>query len=326
MRPSQRATLSAAVVVTCFLTGGCGPSAIPSPAEVLALLNALILDPGTSCAELRDHYGLHNLPLVNDPGDLGLAFEEDGVPNVLGEQLRVWYIPAAAERGVVVVSNGSSGAMQCYLHAAWLLTQMGWTVIMYDYTGFGASSGTASLHTLIPDLTAVTEWAVVRSGRSQVTLLGVSLGTIPSVAVAAERPEWVNAVVLDSPVALGDQIERFGVPLRLPVDEILTSLDPALITERTVFRVRQPLIVFLHGHDRVTTPPQVRKIFARAPGVKELVEFAGLPHAMGQYLATEQYVNRLEPFLAEVWGVPPVTWRSTPTWSAHAADQSARRS
>jgi len=312
MPRASLAALGAAIIVTFFLTNGCAPPALPPAAEILAGLNAVILDPGRSCEEMRSHFGLENLPLANNPADLGIAYEEFELSTPAGEVLRTWYVPAPRERGVIVVSNGSTGAMQCYLHGVWLLTQMGWTVVTYDYTGFGGSSGVASLDTLIPDLETVVAWALVHTGQSQVTLLGVSLGTMPSVAVAVRYPERVNAVVLDSPVALGDEIERYGGLLRLPVVEIIRAVDPALISENTIAALDQPLLMFVHGRDRVTPPGPARKIYERAPGPKELVEFPGLSHGMGQYLATEQYVNGIEPFLARVWEVPAIAWRYVP--------------
>jgi len=61
-------------------------------------------------------------------------------------------MPVEPAHGTVIVSPGNSGSMACYLLTAQLLTDDGYSVVIYDYEGFGGSSGQASLETLRPDL------------------------------------------------------------------------------------------------------------------------------------------------------------------------------
>lgn len=292
---------SAELVVICasvLLHAGC---AQPTPEEIVAGLSYAVLVPERSCEELRAAFGLEHLPLVDDPTGLGLDYEEALVPNGLGAQLRVWYIPAEGERGVVVISSGSTGTLPCFLYLPSLLHERGWSIVMYEYQGFGHSSGVADLVTLRPDLRAVLRWTVARTGRPQVTLYGQSIGSIPTIALAAERPQTVNAVVLDSPVAMGVELERFGARFAQQTRAVLMDRDPALITEEIVAQVGQPLLVFLHEQDVVTPPKSVELLFDRAAGPKELVRFPGLDHSQGLYRESETYLLHLDAFLGRVW-------------------------
>lgn len=266
------------------------------------MLSKIILEPRTTCEALRDDFGLNDWPVIHSPVEAGLSVEELWLPVGTSDLVRVWYLPAQPDRGTVVLSMGSAGEMACYLFLARLLIDSGWSVVMYEYRGFGLSTGEPSLMNLADDLERVVQWTRERSGREEVSLMGVSLGTIPSVAVAVRRPDWVNGVVLDSPVALGEQLERFWWLLDNPVNALITLLDPELVSESIVHRLKDPLLVFAYDRDLLTTPRTVQALFDRAPEPKQLVSFPGLTHAAGAYFDTAEYVAHLDAFLVSVWG------------------------
>ena len=296
--------LAAIAAITYCATISCAPPHAPTQGEVAAVLSALILRPDRTCAEMRQDFGLGPMPLVDTPAEVGIAYEEHSLLTPDGEQLHLWYLPAAHERGVVVLSAGNSGSMTCYLFTAWLLWRGGWSVVMYDYEGFGESTGTPSLLTLRSDLDAVVDWTRTQKGYPQVTLMGISLGSIPSIALAVEQPDAVNGVVLDSPVALGAGIERFNVLLAGRGDEILALLEPWLDTEATIAQMTQPLLVYEDGQDMVTPPATVERLYDLAPGPKRIVRFPDLGHARGQFFSTATYALYLDLFLTSVWGEP----------------------
>ena len=62
----------------------------------------------------------------------------------------------------------------------------------------------------VTELEAVLDWTLEYTGREQVTLMGVSLGSIPSVSHAVLRPDDVNAVILDGVISLRIEAERFA--------------------------------------------------------------------------------------------------------------------
>ncbi len=269
--------------------------------EVIAGLSNLILQPTNTCEQLRERFQVQYLPVVDTPAEVGLEYEEYRLPVDDVITLRLWYLPADLDRGVVVYSMGTAGPMACYLYSADLLTKNGWSVVMYEYEGFGYSDGTPSLSTLARDLLAAVEWTQAFTGRPQVTLMGISLGTIPSVAVAVDDPDAINGVILDSPIALRTQIERFGVLVAGQVQQVLERLDPDLVSEDKIEQLYQPLLVFSHGLDIIATPDSVEMLYERAPGPKTIVRFPQIPHASSQFFATDVYLYYLDTFLTGVW-------------------------
>jgi pimeloyl-ACP methyl ester carboxylesterase len=288
-------------LVAVSLTGCPPPPPPPTPDEIIAALSYAVLQPETTCEELRQDFGLEDLPVVDNPGEVGIAYQEFQVPARDGEVLRVWYMPVDDSQGTVVVSPGNSGSMACYLFTSRLLTADGYSVVTYDYEGFGGSSGTASLLTLRDDLEAVIDWTVAQTGTAHLTLFGMSLGTVPTVAAAVDYPEVVNGVILDSPVSIDREVERFAYLIHGKSAQIIAVLEPWLLTDSVISAMVQPGLVFLHSDDNITPPSTVQVMLQNASPAVQVVEFEGLGHAAGQFLRTEEYNADLVAFLEQVW-------------------------
>jgi pimeloyl-ACP methyl ester carboxylesterase len=208
-----RCRISRVAPVTVALICACAPVPTvetPTTDELGRLISNLLLRPEITCEVLRATFAVEYLPIVETPDQAGMAYEEHWVSTEDGELLRTWYLPTRLDRGTVVFSLGASGSMPCYLFITRLLVHNGWSVVMYEYRGFGVSSGEPNINALHTDLAAVLDWTIKYTGRESVTLLGVSLGTLPSVAVAVDRPDIVNGIVLDSPASMGLEVARFA--------------------------------------------------------------------------------------------------------------------
>lgn len=281
---------------------GCLPS-VPTQ-DFLARASYFALNPDVGCEELKLSFGVPFLPNVNAPDQIGLAYEEAYVGTFDGQSLRVWYIPAAADRGLVVFSMGSVGQMACYLAPVYILANAGYSVVMYEYQGFGGSSGVASLDTPYYDLDAVLPWALQRTGHSQATLMGVSLGTIPSVAQAALHPERVNAVILDSPISLRFETERYADLLDGRPGRFFAQFDPTMRLEELITAVYQPMLVFHYGNDEWNTESHVNDLLSITPAPVTEEYFPFLPHARGPYTRPVRYAAALGVFMDTVWTTP----------------------
>ena len=314
MRQTRRVFFATAMAISLLWDVGCVDQSLIGRAEIIVGLSRLILHPQETCTELRQRYGLTYLPLADNPAEAGMAYEEVWVPVTPDAMLHTWYLPAKLDRGTVVLSCGNAGPMACYLFTADLLTRHGWTVVMYEYEGFGESAGRASLDALYRDLLSAVSFARTATGREQVTLMGISLGSIPSVAVAVEHPELVNAVILDSPIALAAQIQRYGFIFGGQVDWIISQLLPELLPDSLIRFMPQPLLVFLHELDPIATPETVEWLYDHAAGPKRLVRFSGLGHAGGQFFDTDLYVSALEQFLADVWSQEAPSAEASPAY------------
>lgn len=305
MRHATRRTglLAATILVIPLLKTACVQ---PDAHQLLAATSFAVLDPGRTCEALRAGFGLDHLPLVETPDEAGLPYEEHFVTTANGQDLRVWYIPAEQDRGVVIVSPGAAASMPCYLFINTLLYTNGWSAVIYDYQGYGGSTGKPDFNSLRVDLNAVLDWTLAYTDRPSATLYGMSLGSLPAIAVGVSRPGIVNGVVLDSPVALREEFERFDFFFNGQQEDVLALLDPLLDSSRAIADLTVPLMIYAHTEDFVTPPENAQLLFDAARGPKALVSFSGLDHAQSQFHFPDVYMSLLEEFLVDVHADPLV--------------------
>ena len=166
------------------------------------LLNTLIL--------LPDRYR------YQVPADLGLCADEVAFPNAQGQRLHgFWFKPVGQttaaeaphdEAPVVLFCPGTSGNLSSHLYYIELLCRAGCAVLSVDYTGFGQSTGQASLHTLVPDLLCASNFLCREKHARTFGIFGMSLGANLALLVASQRQE-VRAVAVEG-LALYGEITR----------------------------------------------------------------------------------------------------------------------
>jgi len=122
-----------------------------------------------------------------------------GFPASDGSRLVGWWLPPRAATGpVVLIAHGRSANIATRAPIMRALGRDGFGVLMFDYRGYGASSGRPSEAALTEDTLAAYGW-LRRQGVApgRLILVGQSLGDAPAAQVAAARP--VAALVLVSP-------------------------------------------------------------------------------------------------------------------------------
>ncbi len=289
------------------LLSGCMPPApvpVPTRDALISALDAVIFDPNTNCEELRDLFGLDDLEVLETPAGLGLPYEGYLVPVDGDRQLAVWSIPAEDARGIVVLAAGSSGTRPCYLFVPSVLNRLGWSVVMYDYPGFGESTGQPHIDELGRDLQRIVDDTLQRFAADSVVLFGISLGAVPSMEVAVENPDTVAALILDSPLALGEQIRKLQRVFQENTEQVVSLLDRRLRAEELAVNLQAPLLVLAGDEDEVTGYESATLIYERAAGPATLITFRGAGHARGVFDDEEGYRNVISRFLADLPTAP----------------------
>ncbi|MEZ6123009.1 MAG: alpha/beta hydrolase [Planctomycetaceae bacterium] len=138
-------------------------------------------------------------PWANDfatPEASGLPCEVVRIPGPNATNLRGWYFPQDHKSPVVIVCMGNTGNISVMLPYAALLHGQGLSCLLFDYQGYGGSEGTASCLNLVPDVRAAFDYVVTtgKATETDIGLLGISLGTVPAIAVAAEKNPGAVAV------------------------------------------------------------------------------------------------------------------------------------
>lgn len=275
------------------------PACMPFVGEenVVLAASAIMLQPELTCTELADSFGLPNVEPVTSPAELNLIFGEFFVPTSDGETLRAWYLPADVRRGTVLLSIGAVGDLSCYLLIGYVLQSGGYDVILYEYRGFGQSTGVRDLEGLIPDFEAALDLSLILSGGEPVVAHAVSVGTIPAVEVAARRPQDIRGLILDAPIAIGAEIPRFWFLMNARPQDYIDDFDDEIRLELTIEEVTQPIFAVTYGEDEFRTSGIFEALVADKPLDVELLHFADLGHARGPYLSTATYFFEVFNFL-----------------------------
>lgn len=136
--------------------------------------------------------------LVITPQRAGLQAEDVWIETDDEEQLHGWYFPSDSTEYVVVLSHGNAGNISNRIDIAKFLQEAGFSALIYDYRGYGQSSGTPSEEGLYRDIEAVVQYLKTEKGYSenQMIMYGRSMGG--AVASYATTKFNVGGLVLDS--------------------------------------------------------------------------------------------------------------------------------
>ncbi|WP_422358988.1 alpha/beta hydrolase [Reichenbachiella sp.] len=74
------------------------------------------------------------------PHDYHMKYERIMIPSTNGAQLSAWYFPSDLGDQLMIISHDGVGNMGDYLERVKILVHYGFSVVIYDYRGFGASS------------------------------------------------------------------------------------------------------------------------------------------------------------------------------------------
>ena len=75
------------------------------------------------------------------PEAIGLDYEDAVIETADGERLHGWFVPADTARGTLLFFHGNAGNISHRMQTLQLLHDLGVTVFIYDYRGYGRSPG-----------------------------------------------------------------------------------------------------------------------------------------------------------------------------------------
>jgi uncharacterized protein len=212
--------------------------------------------------------------IVQTPEEAGLDSRELSLETDDGARLHGWWIGARSKSlGHLLICHGNAGNVSDrVLHAA-LLTAAGFDVLLFDYRGYGRSTGRPDEEGTYRDARAALACLLEQPGvdPARVFCLGESLGGAVAVNLALERP--LAGLVLLSTFTSVRELGRVHYPF-LPA----ALIPDAYPTVRRIPALRAPLLV-LHGDcDDIVPLAQARSLFAAAPEPKLMHIFTGVGH------------------------------------------------
>ena len=229
------------------------------------------------------------------PASRGLSYEALQLTTSDGESVHGWFIPGARKKPAVLFCHGNASTVSApsHLKLLELLHSLGLAVLIFDYRGFGKSSGSPSEEGTYLDADSAWQHLVQARGYApgDIVIWGKSLGGGIASYLASRHPDC-RALVLESTFTSLPDIGRGIVPF-LPVSWILRHVYPV---KAHVRQVESPVLV-MHSPQDETVPYRLgREVFAAAREPKRFVELQG-GHEWGFWASRETYLQAVKQFL-----------------------------
>jgi len=231
--------------------------------------------------------------LTASPQDIGLPYENIWLRADDGVRLHGWYVPAERARATLLYFHGNAGNISERLDSIRIFHDLGLSVFLIDYRGYGQSEGRPSETGTQRD--ALAAWAYLTGERGvaprQLVILGRSLGAAVAAWLATQRP----------PAALIVESTFTSVPdLAAEFYWWLPARRLARFEYRTrdyVAAVRSPVLVAHSLEDEIIPYRHGEALFAVARGPKQLLQLRG-GHEDSFIVSGDYYVRALDAFLA----------------------------
>lgn len=212
------------------------------------------------------------------------------LPTEDGLDLGAWWIPGGPT--AVVVFPGNAGNRAARVPLARVLHELGVSVLLVDYRGYGGNPGRPSETGLAADARAAVAWIRARDEVSDIVYFGESLGAAVAVSLATEHPP--SALVLRSPFTSLAAMARLHYG---PVPGFL--LRDRYPSDERVADVTSPVLVLVAADDRIVPAEHSRRLYDLVTGPKQLASVPGAGHNDQAALDGPVLVEAVRSFLAE---------------------------
>lgn len=228
--------------------------------------------------------------IVQTPKDLGWAYEDVWVD--VGEQrTHGWWVPLENARGVILYSHGSGKNISHYLDDTEIFRALGYSVLLYDYGGYGESTGEPSEQRCYADIRAMWEHLTVsrQIPATGIILAGSSMGGGVTADLAAEVT--AAAVILECTfTSVPDVVHDTYWFVPKPIVTLqFRNADKAP-------RIPSPVVVIHSTDDTVVPYAHGRELYGLIRTPRAFVEIHG-GHAGGKFDSKDIYMDGLKAFL-----------------------------
>jgi pimeloyl-ACP methyl ester carboxylesterase len=201
------------------------------------------------------------------PGAVGLAYTDLEIPTTDGERLHGWWIPARRQPAIahVLFFHGNGGNISHRVAHARVLSDAGLDVLLFDYRGYGRSTGSVGEAGTYLDARAARAALLAQTGitPASVLYLGESLGGAVATELAVAEPP--AGLVLQSTFTSVRDMARlhYAVIPAAVVPDVYPTID-------RIARLRCPVLIVHGEQDDIVPVEHGRALFAAATGNKRL--------------------------------------------------------
>jgi pimeloyl-ACP methyl ester carboxylesterase len=259
---------------------------------LLAIYIALLLMLALTQCTMVYYPNLPSRDLVSSPKQIGLSYENVQFVTDDGEQLHGWYIPAREDSDVLLFFHGNAGNISHRLDSIDIFHRLELAVFIFDYRGYGNSSGKSSESGTYRDAEAAFRYLIkerkVNPGR--LIYFGRSLGGAVASHLAVQHPP--KALILESTFTSAPDMASRLFPI-FPI-RWLTRFSYSNIGN--LKSIHCPVLIVHSPDDEIIPYDLGRKLYEAANQPKQFLQIHG-GHNEGFMQSEKIYSQGLKEFL-----------------------------
>lgn len=231
------------------------------------------------------------------PGDFGATFEKVALP-IGGGQVTGWWVPSKDPHAATLLySHGNAGNVGANAQEVVRFQKAGVNVFIYDYRGFGESTGGPPREKLTYE-DAERAWTYLVAERriapSTILIYGHSLGGVVAIDLASRHAEAGALIAESTLTSIADLAGGMRIGRLLPVRLILTERFDAL---SKIGAVHVPALI-LQGQEDSSHLAMGQRLYAAANDPKERAVIPGGGHNDSAETNPTAYFAAVNGFLA----------------------------
>lgn len=256
------------------------------------------------------------LSMLPSNSEFGLSYEDVWMPiGEAGDHLHGWWLPANPDDQYVILPDepvqilrspkvmlylcgvGRNMGDYNYLARVSAFRQLGFSVLVFDYRGYGRSEGNfPSEAQLYEDAQAA--WDYLTNTRQipaeQIVIYGESLGGAIALDLALKHPDAHGLILQSSFTSMIEAVQQKVFTQLIPVDHILTERFESLAKIDAL----QTPILLIHGTaDSVVPDAMSQRLYAAAPGPKQLHLIPQADHVSIYQPGEASYLRAIQAFV-----------------------------
>jgi len=231
--------------------------------------------------------------LICTPAEAALDYEDVRFEAADGVRLHGWLVPAEDNSPLLLFCHGNAGNVSHRVDNIRRLHDIGLSVFIFDYRGYGQSSGRITEAGFYLDAEAA--YAKAREYADQASLklvlFGRSLGGIAAVHLGAQCQS--SGLILESTFTHMAGMAAVHFPLPVPASLLqnrLNALDK-------IGRIKAPILFFHGDRDAIAPIGLGRELFDAAKARKEFITISGADHNDTYFVGGSQYFNKIRSFV-----------------------------
>ena len=230
--------------------------------------------------------------LVYSPADVGLAYSDVEFSTEDGTRIHAWFVPHDNSRATLIYCHGNAGNIGRRLGALQRWHDLGVSVLIFDYPGFGQSEGSPTEQGTYASARAAWEYLTEdkQIPAHNIVLYGRSLGG-GVVAQLASEVDAKGLIIESSFTSVPDMAD--DIYWWIPVQQLMTVRYE---TKNKIDSVDYPILIVHSPDDEVVTLSHGQELFEIANEPKQFLHTKG-GHNGGPTLSEPEYSLGLDRFL-----------------------------